>query len=62
MRLANNATIKISMGLSLIGVSSVGLLQCFIAVEQGKINWNMLSMKLAIHLVLVLSTYFVVNG
>jgi len=50
MRLANNATIKISMGLSLIGVSSVGLLQCFIAVEQGKINWNMLSMELAIHL------------
>jgi uncharacterized protein (TIGR00645 family) len=50
----DSTTLKIKMGMSLIGVSSIHLLKTFIDAD--KANWHTLSMQLSIHGMFVLST------
>lgn len=51
----NSGTLKIKMGMSLIGVSSVHLLKDFMNAEHQ--DWNLIGKRLAIHGLFLLSTY-----
>lgn len=50
----DSTTLKIKMGMSLVGVSSIHLLKTF--VDADKANWHVLGMQISIHVLFVVST------